>query len=64
MGRRKTKNKWSYKHYMVLHQLGPDILTYEIEAEGGSTCMLTKSTCLSEHPPEDDTNLVLSINPK
>ena len=28
MGRRKTKNKWSYEKYMVLHQLGLDILTY------------------------------------
>ena len=37
MGSRKTKNKWSYKNYMVLHQLGLDILTYEIQAEGGST---------------------------
>ena len=36
-GRRKTKNKWSYKHYTVLHQLGLDILTYEIQAEGGLT---------------------------
>ena len=36
-GRRKTKNKWSYENYTVLHQLGPDILTYEIQAEGGST---------------------------
>ena len=37
MGRRKTKNKWSYEHYMVLHQLGLDILTYKIQAEGGLT---------------------------
>ena len=37
MGRRKTKNKWSYEHYTVLHQLGLGILTYEIQAEGGST---------------------------
>ena len=36
-GRRKTKNKWSYENYTVLHQLGPDIPTYEIQAEGGST---------------------------
>ena len=36
-GRRKTKNKWSYKNYTVLCQLGLDILTYEIQAEGGST---------------------------
>ena len=34
-GRRKTKNKWSYKHYTVLYQLGLGILTYEIQAEGG-----------------------------
>ena len=27
MGRRKTKNKWSYEHYMVLCPLGLDILT-------------------------------------
>ena len=33
-GRRKTKNKWSYENYTVLHQLGLDILTYEIQAEG------------------------------
>ena len=37
MGRRKTKNKWSYENYMVLHQLGPDIPTYKIQAEGGSS---------------------------
>ena len=37
MGRRKTKNKWSYENYMVLCQLGLDILTYEIQAEGEST---------------------------
>ena len=36
-GRRKTKNKWSYKHYTILHQLGLGIPTYEIQAEGGST---------------------------
>ena len=36
-GRRKTKNKWSYENYTVLHQLGPDILTYEIQAESRST---------------------------
>ena len=36
-GRRKTKNKWSYENYAVLRQLGPDIPTYEIQAEGGST---------------------------
>ena len=39
-GRRKTKNKWSYENYTVLHQLGPDIPTYEIQAEGGSTCII------------------------
>ena len=39
-GRRKTKNKWSYKNYMVLHQLGPDILTYKIQAKGGLTCIV------------------------
>ena len=37
MGRRKTKNKWSYENYTVLCQLGPGILTYEIQAKGGST---------------------------
>ena len=37
MGRRKTKNKWSYENYTVLHQLGLNIPTYEIQAEGGST---------------------------
>ena len=36
-GRRKTKNKWSYENYMVLHQLGQDILTYKIQAKGAST---------------------------
>ena len=36
-GRRKTKNKWSYENYTVLCQLGLDILTYEIQAEGGLT---------------------------
>ena len=36
-GRRKTKNKWSYENYTVLHQLGPDIPTYETQAEGGLT---------------------------
>ena len=33
-GRRKTKNKWSYENYMVLHQLGPDILTYRDTGQG------------------------------
>ena len=36
-GRRNTKNKWSYEHYTVLSQLGLGILTYKIQAEGGST---------------------------
>ena len=39
-GRRKTKNKWSYENYMVLHQLGLDILTYKIQVEGGLTCIV------------------------
>ena len=36
-GRQNTMDKWSNEHYTILHQLGPDILTYKIEADGGST---------------------------
>ena len=49
-GRRKTKNKWSYENYTVLCQLGPDIPTYEIQAEGGLTCIV--------HWEEEDDNCV------
>ena len=56
MGRRKTKNKWSYKHYTVLCQLGPDILTYEIQAEGGSTCIIHWNQLFLLLPKEEDDN--------
>ena len=56
MGRRKTKNKWSYEHYTVLHQLGPDILTYEIQAEGGSTHIVHQNQLFLLLPKEEDDN--------
>ena len=56
MGRRKTKNKWSYEHYTVLHQLGPDILTYEKQAEGGSTCIVHQNQLFLLLPKEEDDN--------
>ena len=56
MGRRKTKNKWSYENYMVLHQLGPDILTYEIQAEGGSTHIVHQNQLFLLLPKEEDDN--------
>ena len=56
MGRRKTKNKWSYENYTVLHQLGLVILTYEIQAEGGSTCIVHQNQLLL--PKEEDDNCV------
>ena len=55
-GRRKTKNKWSYKNYTVLHQLGSDILTYEIQAEGGSTHIVYWNQLFLLLPKEEDDN--------
>ena len=55
-GRRKTKNKWSYEHYTVLHQLGLDILTYEIQAEGGSTHLVHQNQLFLLLPKEGDDN--------
>ena len=57
-GRRKTKNKWSYENYMVLHQLGPDIPTYEIQAEGGSTHIVNQNRLFILLPKEEDDNCV------
>ena len=56
MGRRKTKNKWSYEHYTVLRQLAPDILTYEIQAEGGSTHIVHWNWLFLLLPKEGDDN--------
>ena len=58
MGRRKTKNKWSYENYMVLCQLGPDILTYEIQAKGGLTCIVHQNRLFLLLPKEEDDNCV------
>ena len=58
MGRRKTKNKWSYENYMVLCQLGLDILTYEIQAEGGLTCIVHQNRLFLLLPKEEDDNCV------
>ena len=55
-GRRKTKNKWSYEHYTVLCQLAPDIPTYEIQAEGGSTCIVHWNQLFLLLPKEGDDN--------
>ena len=55
-GRRKTKNKWSYEHYTVLHQLGLDIPTYEIQAEGGLTCIVHWNQLFLLLPKEEDDN--------
>ena len=55
-GRRKTKNKWSYENYTVLHQLGPDILTYEIQAEGGSTHIVHRNRLFLLLSKEEDDN--------
>ena len=55
---RKTKNKWSYEHYTVLHQLGPDILTYKIQAEGGLTCIVHQNQLFLLLPKEEDDNCV------
>ena len=57
-GRRKTKNKWSYENYTVLCQLGPDILTYEIQAEGGSTRIVHRNQLFLLLPKEEDDNCV------
>ena len=55
-GRKKTKNKWSYENYTVLHQLGPDILTYEIQAEGGLTHIVHWNQLFLLLPKEEDDN--------
>ena len=44
---------------MVLHQLGPDILTYEIQAEGGSTCIVHQNQLFLLLPKEDDSCMPL-----
>ena len=56
MGRRKTKNKWSYEHYTVLCQLGPGILIYE--AEGGLTHIVHQNQLFLLLPKEGDDNCV------
>ena len=56
MGRRKTKNKWSYENYTVLHQLGPDILTYKIHTEGGLTHIVHWNQLFLLLPTEEDDN--------
>ena len=56
MGRRKTKNKWSYENYTVLHQLGPDIPTYKIQAEGESTRIVHQNQLFLLLPKEEDDN--------
>ena len=56
MGRRKTKNKWSYENYTVLCQLGLDILTYEIQAEGGSTRIVHCNRLFLLLPKKEDDN--------
>ena len=55
-GRRKTKNKWSYENCTVLHKLGLDILTYEIQAEGGSTRIVHQNQLFLLLPKEEDDN--------
>ena len=55
-GRRKTKNKWSYKNYTVLCQIGLDILTYKIQAEGGSTHIVHQNQLFLLLPKEEDDN--------
>ena len=62
MGRRKTKNKWSYEHYTVLHQLGPDILTYEIQAEGALTHIVHRNRLFLLLPRREMTCQVKSEN--
>ena len=46
-GRRNTKYRWSNEHYTILHQLGPDILTYKIETEIG----ISSSTLMRGRTP-------------
>ena len=58
MGRRKTKNKWSYENYTVLCQLGLDILTYEIQAEGGLTRIVHQNRLFLLLPKREDDNCV------
>ena len=55
-GRRKTKNKWSYENYTVLCQIGLDILTYEIQAEGGSTRIVHRNQLFLLLPKEEEYN--------
>ena len=57
-GRRKTKNKWSYENYTVLHQIGLDIPTYKIQAEGGSTHIVHQNRLFLLLPKEEDDNCV------
>ena len=57
-GRRKTKNKWSYENYTVLHQLGPDIPTCEIQAEGGSTRIVHRNRLFLLLPKQEYDNCV------
>ena len=49
-------NKWSYENYTVLCQLGPDILTYEIQAEGGSAHIVHQNQLFLLLPKEEDDN--------
>ena len=56
MGRRKTNTKWSYENYTVLHQLGLDISTYKIQAEGGSTRIVNQNQLFLLLPKEEDDN--------
>ena len=42
---------------MVLCQLGPDILTYEIQAEGGLTCIVHWNQLFLLLPKEEDGQL-------
>ena len=65
MGRRKTKNKWGYKHYTVLRQLGLGIPTYEIQAEGGSIHIVHQNQLFLLLPKEGNDNcmpLVASLH--
>ena len=57
-GRRKTKNKWNYEHYTVLCQLGLNIPTYEIQAEGGLTHIVHQNQLFLLLPKEEDDNCV------
>ena len=54
--RRKTKNKWSYEHYTVLHQLGLGILTYKIQAGGGLSHIVHQNQLFLLLPKEGDDN--------